>query len=59
MADRLSLHFTGEGFELVLQIERLPSQGCQIHSKSGADGELLDGSADLKDLACDSLLGWS
>lgn len=59
MGDRLMLSFTCEGFELVFQIKRLFAQSCQIHSQSGADGKLLNGPADLKDLVCDSLLGWA
>lgn len=59
MDDRLRLQLTCEGFELVLQIKRLFAQGRQIHVQSGADGELLYGPADLKDLVCDSLLGWA
>ncbi len=59
MGDQLMLHFTCEGFELVLQIKRLFAQGCQIHLQSGADGKLLNGPADLKDLVCDSLHGWA
>lgn len=53
------LLFTCEGFELVLQIKHLLAQGCQVHSESRADSKLLNGSADLKDLVCDGLLGWT
>lgn len=59
MGDSLMLCITCEGFELVLQIKCLFPQRCQIHLQSGADGELLNGPADLKDLACDTVLGWA
>lgn len=50
---------TCEGFELVLQIKRLFAERFQIHMQSGANGKLLNGSAELVDLACDLLLGWT
>ena len=59
MGDRRMLHFTSKWFELVLQIKHLFPEGGQIQSESGADGELLDGSAELKDLVCDGLLSWT
>lgn len=50
---------TCKGFELVLQIKRLFAERFQIHTQSGANGKLLDCSAELVDLACDLLLGWT
>lgn len=52
-------HCTCEGFELVLQIKRLLAQRRQVHSERRADGKLLNGPADLENLVCHILLGWS
>lgn len=58
IADILLL-FTCKGFELILEIKCLFANCCQIYLESGADGKLLNGSADLKDLICSSLLCWT